>query len=97
MAKDNRPYHMKRRRYGWGWTPVTWQAVFIIVAQIAIIFIAATFLPTKPAQPMFGEIIAYFAIVALAIATLVIFSMISAPKPTWRWGKKAGDNSNEDF
>lgn len=97
VEKQNKKYLMKRRRYGWGWTPVTWQGWLLIGAQIAIILIAATFLPSKPAQPTLGELIAFFAILVLAIATIVVVALISSPKPAWRWGKKPGDNPDEDF
>ena len=94
---DNKNYLMKRRRYGWGWTPVTWKAIVLIIMQIAIILVAATFLPSKPSQPTSGELIAFFVITALAIATITLFGLISAPKPAWRWGKKPTDNPDEDF
>jgi len=85
---------MKRRRYGWGWTPVKWQAWLLIGMQIAIIFTAATFLTVE--QPIF-ELIAFFAILVLAVATIILFGAISSPTPAWRWGKKPGDNPDEDF
>lgn len=96
-SKNSKEYLMKRRRYGWGWIPVTWTAVLIIAFQVAIIFISATFLPVKPAQPTLGELVAFVAILALAIATIFIFSLATSPKPTWRWGKKPSDNPDEDF
>ncbi|MDN5274365.1 MAG: hypothetical protein JWP06_266 [Candidatus Saccharibacteria bacterium] len=97
MAKNNRTYLMKRRRYGWGWTPVTWIATLIVSMQIAIIFIAATLLPAKPVQPTAGELIAFLAIFALAVMTIILFGLASSPKPTWRWGKEPSDNPDEDF
>lgn len=95
--KDTKDYLMKRRRYGWGWTPVKWQAIMFVVMQLAIIFAAATFLPAKPNQPTPGELIAFLVIVALSVATIVLFGLITAPKPTWRWGKKPDDDPSEDF
>jgi hypothetical protein len=98
MTKNkNKEYLMKRRRYGWGWTPVKWQSIAVIIMQVVIIFVAATFLPLKPIQPTVGELIAFFMIVSLSITTLIIFSSVSAPKPSWRWGKKPTDNPEEDF
>jgi hypothetical protein len=95
--KDDKQYLMKRRRYGWGWIPVTWRAVLLIGMQIAIIFTATAFLPAKPVQPTVGELFAFFVIVALSISTIVLFGLISAPKLAWRWGKKSTDNPDEDF
>jgi uncharacterized membrane protein YhaH (DUF805 family) len=75
----------------------TWRGGLLVGAQVAIIFASATFLPAKPAQPTLAELFAFFAILVLAIATIILFGMISSPKPAWRWGKKPSDNPNEDF
>lgn len=94
---QDKGYLLKRRRYGWGWTPVSWKAWALIIMQIGIIITAATFLPAKPLQPSIGELIAFLVIVALAVATMVVFSLAVAPKAAWRWGKKPSDNPDEDF
>lgn len=85
---------MKRRRYGWGWTPVKWQAWLVIGMQIAIIFTAAMFLTVE--QPIF-ELIAFLVILVLTVVTIILLGVISSPSPAWRWGKKPGDNPDEDF
>lgn len=97
--KDNKPeeFLMKRKRYGYGWIPVTWQGWLLILLQAAVVIIAATFLPAKPAHPTSGESLRYFIIVACAILTIVLVSIQSSPSPKWRWGKKPGDNPDEDF
>lgn len=97
MTTDKKDYLMKRRRYGWGWTPVKWQGWLLIGMQLAIIFVAITFLPTKSVQPTPTELLAFFAIVVFAIATIILISFINSPAPAWRWGKKPGDNPDEDF
>lgn len=95
--KDTKPYQMKRRRYGWGWTPVTVRSISFIIAQIAIIFTAASFLVFSPTEPSIGQVAAFLIIVALVVATMILYSLDSAPKPAWRWGKKPSDNPDEDF
>lgn len=90
-------YQMKRRRYGWGWIPTTWQSWLYLILQFGIILIATTGLPAKPAQPSPRQLLTFFAILILVIASLVLVSYMTGPKPHWRWGKKAGDNSKEDF
>ena len=95
--KEIKPYQMKRRRYGWGWTPVTLRSISFIIVQIAIIFTAASFLVLSSTGPSIGQVVAFLIIVALVIATMILFSLDSAPKPAWRWGKKPTDNPDEDF
>ena len=97
MHDDGKKYLMKRRRYGWGWIPVTWQGWLLLIFQFGIIFTAATFLPTKPAQPTAGELLRFFLILGFALATIVVISLLSGPAPKWRWGKKVSDNPSEDF
>lgn len=95
--QNHKKYLMKRRRFGWGWIPVTWQGWVFLVLQLAIIFVAATSLPAKPTQPTTGELVRFFVIVGCAIAALVLVSIQWGPTPRWRWGKKQSDNPDEDF
>ncbi len=84
----------KRRRYGYGWVPVTWQgfvAVFIYVGLI----IAAAFLMEEDMSA--GEAVAYLTFVVIATLLLLVVGLYYGPKPKWRWGKKATDNPEEDL
>lgn len=96
MGNDKK-YWMKRRRYGWGWTPVTWQGWLFMILQLGILFTAALQLPPKPVQPSTAQLARFLIIVVLVIISLVLVSSIAAPEPHWRWGKKDTDNPNEDF
>lgn len=95
--KDHKKYLMKRRRYGWGWVPVTWQGWLLLAMQFAVILTAASFLPAKPAQPTISELVRFFLIVALTIGVLILVTIQASPSPRWRWGKKKSDNPDEDF
>lgn len=97
MEDDRKKYLMKRRRYGYGWVPTTWQGWLIIILQIAIVFAAASALPVKPAQPTAEELTRFLVIAGLAVVNLMLISTHVGPKPKWRWGKKPGDNPDEDF
>ena len=97
MKNDDKKYWMKRRRYGWGWTPTTKRGWLFIVSQVLIIFAAALMLPTKPNEPTTFELIGFFVIVALVIISLFMVTSDTAPKARWRWGKKDTDNPDEDF
>ena len=97
MDDNQHKYTMKRKRYGWGWTPVTWQGWIFIFAQVGIVIVAATFLPHKPAQPTASELVRFLWIVGLAFINLIIFSIKTSPAPHWRWGRKSSDNPDEDF
>lgn len=94
---NDRKYWMKRRRYGWGWTPITWQGWLFTIFQVALLFLAASQLPVKPIQPSIDQILKLIATLILVVSSLLLVGCQTAPKPHWRWGKKASDNPNEDF
>lgn len=97
MSKDDKKYLVKRRRYGYGWTPTSWQAWALIGAQLVIIFTAAFALPAKPAQPSADELIRFAIICGLAVTTIILLGYTLGPNPKWRWGKKPSDNPDVDF
>lgn len=90
-------YWMKRRRYGWGWTPTSWQGWLLLLLQGVVVIAAATQLPPKPAEPSLGQLVKFFVILISAVATLVLVSSRTAPAPHWRWGKKSTDKPGEDL
>lgn len=97
MRELQKNYQMKRRRYGYGWIPTTWQSWLFLGLQLIIIFAAATSLPAKPAQPTADELVRFFVILGASIGTLLIFTTQTSPKPKWRWGKRPSDSPEEDF
>lgn len=90
-------YWFKRRRYGWGWIPVSWQGWLTLVAFVGVVLWDALQLPSKPAQPSGGRIARFFIIFGLALAAFFLITVAKGPAPHWRWGKKPGDDPHEDF
>ena len=79
----------KRKKYGWGWYPVTWQGWAIIVAYIALLlFFAGTIDNNSPTK----EIIFTFFIPGIVLTALLIrICYRTGEKPKWQWGEKDGD------
>ena len=94
---DAQKYWFKRRRYGWGWVPVTWQGLATVMLALAIVFVAALQLPVKPEQPTAEELLRFFALTGFALIGLATISYAKGPRPHWRWGKKPTDDPDEDF
>lgn len=90
-------YWFKRRRYGLGWVPVTWQGWLTIIVFIAIALGAAFGLPTKPAQPTGGQLLRFFVILAADLAAFLAITFTKGPRPRWRWGKTDRDDPDKDF
>jgi hypothetical protein len=99
MMKDKkRQYWFKRRMYGYGWIPVTWQGwASIAVFSIVLIGVGLIFPPDEGADALSYESVRFIAIVAVLIVGLLLVSYKKGPKPKWRWGAKPTDNKDEDF
>ncbi len=94
MQKNTPRYWFKRRRFGWGWTPVTWQGWATLIVWFILIVLAAFQLPTNPSSSQYTTFLA--AVLAIVILLFVIIGLKS-PRPHWRWGAKPSDNPDEDF
>lgn len=82
-------FWFKRKRYGWGWYPASWQGWLVTLAYVAgVIFFASTL--NEDASPR-----EWFFMFALPITLLSItFIRIAYKKgesPKWQWG---GDSSD---
>ncbi len=87
----------KRRRYGWGWTPVSWQGWLSVAIFVAIVISSLFTLPMKPNEPTPGQILLLFMYIAGAGLILIGISFMKGPMPKFRWGKKPTDNPEEDL
>ena len=97
MTKTDK-YWFKRRRYGFGWIPVTWQGWATLGVLLgALLAVAFAVLPAKPEQPTVSELAIFFGTFVVLIAVLVVVSYLKGPRPKWRWGKSQSDNPDEDF
>ncbi len=78
MKKD---IWFKRKLYGWGWYPSTWQGFFItLVFILLLVYIAVEFLVK-------GKFIEYFGLLILLIILLMYICYKKGEKPRWSWGK----------
>ena len=98
MKQTDKKYWFKRRRFGWGWVPVTWQGWLSVIVFIgAAVGTAYAVLPPKPQQPTSGQLTVFLGGLAVYILAIVFLGMTKGPVPHWRWGKKPSDDPDEDF
>lgn len=97
--KDDRirNYWFKRRRYGYGWTPVTWQGWLTVILFLVIVLSESAVLRDMPRNTLSPEVIVYLSLFLVSTLLLVVISSKKGPSPRWRWGSKATDNPDEDF
>jgi len=90
-------YWFKRKRYGWGWVPVTWQGWLIIIIYMLVIIAGVMSLRDVTPDTFNREFGFYALIVTLATISLLRITYRTAPRPKWRWGAKPIDKSDEDY
>jgi hypothetical protein len=96
--KNKGKFWFKRKRYGWGWVPVTWQGWLLIVTEILfLLFSSEVLLRDVPENTYQSEVGIFLSLVFLSIVVLIFISHQKGPKPKWRWGKKKSDSPNLDY
>lgn len=77
-------YWFKRKLYGWGWTPVTWQGWLVTALYVALVlFFACTIDTDSPPQE-----IAFTFLLPITLLTITFFRIAyhKGEKPRWQWG-----------
>lgn len=79
-------YWFKRKLYGWGWTPVTWQGWAVTGGFVVLVMVIASRLPAEPTKT---ELIYEFgAQLLLATLGLLVIAWRTGESPRWQWGLK---------
>jgi len=87
MSSMPTKYWFKRRRYGLGWYPVTYQGWLAVVVYVTVVVASAFSVDSSQALPFIG----------FATLSLVGLCYAKGPKPHWRWGKSSSDDPNQDW
>ena len=95
----------RRKLYGWGWTPVTWEGWLVILIWV-ILFIPlirkTLWFSSKSAD--FDVIftpenqLKNFIFILISTGILILISYLKGEKPKWQWGKRIEDeNQNPEI
>ena len=76
--EDSKEIWFRRKLYGWGWTPCTWQGWATLLAWVVIVAVLAGGL-----DYFFWRKIG----VLLATAMLIYICYTKGEKPCWQWEK----------
>ncbi len=77
----------KAKRYGWGWTPSTWQGWLSVAVFVSVLVIGS--LLFYGGEPETAQETAVYALwFASTCLCLVVLSYKRGEKPGWRWGDK---------
>lgn len=96
---NKKKFWFKRKRYGYGWVPSTWQGWLVIVLYMFVVgLVSYLVLHDANESPITTVDLAFFyGTIIIAVAILLIVTRTKGPKPKWRWGKKPDDKSDEDW
>ena len=85
MNKEKKLW-FKRKTYGWGWTPSTWQGWVITAMYLFFLLILVLMLDANSTA---REVWLIFIIPTVIITMLFIeIGYYKGEKPKWQWGKK---------
>ncbi len=97
MKKNNKIW-FKRKRYGWGWVPVTWQGWLVITLEVLFLLLASQILLKDVPQNTYqSKVGIYLFLVLLSVLVLLFITNKKGPAPKWRWGWKKGDDKKIDY
>ena len=72
------------KKYGYGWTPTTWQGWAVALLYIiGILYFAFTFEIISA-----SSVINFVVYIAMLTIFLIIIAYITGEKPRWQWGGK---------
>lgn len=84
--KDNpEGYWFKRKLYGWGWTPATWQGWLVLIIFLALLVLNT--LRFNPEAHTDREVLTEFIPqTVVLILVLIVICYKTGEKPKWQWG-----------
>ena len=86
--KDNpEGYWFKRKLYGWGWTPATWQGWLVVAIFILYLTVGSLGLGSNPVLGDMSTKLFVWKIV-LSVALLIMICYKKGEKPKWQWGRE---------
>lgn len=86
MTKNNQNLWFKRKTYGWGWTPITWQGWLMVFFYIGIVGFLISGVDEE------SNLLDILTICIVPIFFLTLFFVTIAykkgEKPRWQWGEE---------
>lgn len=79
-------YWFKRKLYGWGWTPATWQG-WLVVLGFVLLVVLNSILLNSFGEPNTIDFVFFFLILILLIIGLILVGYKKGEKPAWTWGR----------
>ena len=79
-----------KKRYGWGWRPVTWQGW--IISFLYLLSLLKFFIISEMKSHSGSDVLISFALPFIILTSIFIFICYKkGEKPRWQWGKDLGE------
>lgn len=82
-----RPVWFKRKTYGWGWTPATWQGWAILGIYTGGFITLISRINTN-GEPQGKDVLGFFLPLLGLTLFLLIITYLTGERPHWQWGKQ---------
>ncbi|MEX0932303.1 MAG: hypothetical protein WDZ61_00205 [Parcubacteria group bacterium] len=76
----------KRKSYGWGWYPASWQGWFVTFAYVVLVVLAS--LTIDSISPMREVVFTFVLPVVLLTLAFIRIAYRKGEAPKWQWGRK---------
>jgi len=73
----------KRKLYGWGWTPVTWEGWLVILVWF-VLFVSLI-------KKFDHEWLKNLVFIFISVGILILICYKKGEKPRWQWGRSIKD------
>ena len=91
--KDNpEGYWFKRKLYGWGWVPVTWEGWLSIAVFALLIGWSAAGIVSNP-TPTNDELTWFFGKIVVSVVAIIFICYKKGEKPRWQRGLPDKDSA----
>ncbi len=82
----------KRKAYGWGWYPSSWQGWLVVLLHMAIVLVIA-FSVEEDAKSK-DLVFSFYLPLIISTTTMIYICLKKGEKPRWQWGSKTKDLEN---
>lgn len=80
-------YWFVTKRYGWGWTPATWEGWLVLAAFLGVTY--ANWYRLRPLLETDPKTAVAFTLeTVVLVVALIVICYKKGEKPRWRWGGK---------
>ena len=79
----------KRKTYGWGWTPISWQGW-----AVSVLFVGLVLVPARALPDYFDpKGLLYWVYVLLLTSILLFICLKKGEAPRWQWGRQSNKSN----